>query len=511
MEFYKDHYDAIVIGGALAGMSCALTLASKGKSVLILERHNLPGGIATSFVRDGIEIEGTLHEMMSIGPKDQPLKIRKFFNEMGIDINWIRVPEAYRLVVPSEKIDITLHAGFETAAKEIDAKYPGTYLEVLRLFNLCGSVYNSVNILSEKKMSKAMMLLKHPDFVKTCGYSAKEVVDTFNLPKEVKDILSAYWIYVGNSLTDLPFTVFAVLIADYFTGGSYVCKNFSHEMSVKMADKCMEDGVQIEYSQKVEKILVKNGHVYGVKTARGDVIKSDYVACSAYPNKCYTSMIEPASEVPDAAKKWVNARKMSLSCFSVVLLLDKSPEELNIHDYSVFTSEKDMDVDSQLKEYLTQGPYSYLTTICLNIANPDCTPKGMTSMSITALPYADAFFNVTPDNYYQTKRKIAKEMIKTVSNHLGINLLDHIYDIEIETPMTIAHYTGDWNGGIYGYRHSMDDNIVARLQMANKENYIKGLAFSGAHSISGDGMGPAITNGRAAAKILLDAMEEEEK
>ena len=73
MAFYKDKYDVIVIGGALAGMSCAMKLASEGKDVLILERHNLPGGIATSFSRSGIEMEATLHEMMSIGPEDDPL------------------------------------------------------------------------------------------------------------------------------------------------------------------------------------------------------------------------------------------------------------------------------------------------------------------------------------------------------------------------------------------------------------------------------------------------------
>ena len=41
ISFYKEHYDVIVIGGALAGMSAALSLAKQGKSVLILERHNL--------------------------------------------------------------------------------------------------------------------------------------------------------------------------------------------------------------------------------------------------------------------------------------------------------------------------------------------------------------------------------------------------------------------------------------------------------------------------------------
>ena len=57
----------------------------------------------------------------------------------------------------------------------------------------------------------------------------------------------------------------------------------------------------------------------------------------------------------------------------------------------------------------------------------------------------------------------------------------------------------------------MDDHIVARLQMSEEENYIKGLSFCGAHAISGDGMSPCITNGRKAAKILLDEMSEEGK
>ncbi len=511
MSFYKDHYDAIVIGGALAGMACALTLLKKGKSVLILERHNLPGGIATSFVRGGMEMEATLHEMMSIGPEEQPLKIRKFFDDFNIKIDWLRVPEAYRIVVPTEKIDITLHAGIDKMAKEIDAQYKGTYSEVKRLMELCLTVYNSVNVLSITPMSKVKMLMHHEAFVKTCGYSTDEVLDTFKLPREVKDILRAYWIYVGNPTSTLPFTIYAVLMADYFVGGSYVCRDFSYEMGIKMAERCIQMGAQFEFDQNVDKILVKNNHVYGVRTARGDEIHSDYVACSAYPNKCYASMIEPLSEVPTKAIQSVNARKMSVSCFSVVLALDVPPEELNIHDYSVFSCEKKMDLDALWKNMHTKGPYDYLTTICLNFANPDGVKKGTTSLSITSLPLPSAFFDVKPEDYYPMKRKIARGMIETVSKHLGVNLLDHVLEVEIETPMTIARYTGDYNGGIYGYQHCMDDHIVARLQMSEEENYIKGLSFSGAHSISGDGMAPQITNGRKAAKTLLDMMEEEGK
>ena len=156
MPFYKEKYDAIVIGGALAGMSCAMKLASEGKSVLVLERHNLPGGMATSFVRGGIEMEATLHEMMSLGPEEKPLYIREYLDEMKVAIDWLRVPEAYRLTSDADGIDITLHAGRRDdgtwiMADEIDKQYPGTKNEVNRLMETCKSVYESILYLNEHR------------------------------------------------------------------------------------------------------------------------------------------------------------------------------------------------------------------------------------------------------------------------------------------------------------------------------------------------------------------------
>ncbi len=506
MKFYKDHYDVIVVGGALAGLSAALMLADKGKDVLVLERHNLPGGLATSYVRGGIEIEATLHEMMSIGSKENRLKVGKFFDDMGVDIDWLRVPEAYHASLPG--LEVTLHPGLETFAGEVDAAVPGTYDKVLRLLKLCDTVFNSVNELSIHPMSKAKMLLKHEAFVKTAGYSTQEVLDTFDLPRKALDLLAPYWIYVGTGFKELPFTIYAVLMADYVGYGSYIPRKFSHEMSLKMAERAEAMGVQIEYRQHVDKILVKDGQAYGVRTARGDEIYADYVICSAYPNKVYTSMIEPADAVPAGAIKMVNGRRLSLTAFSVVMILDKSAEELGIKDYSVFRGDS-MDTDKLYGELKGLGPYRYLTCICHNLANPDATPAGTCSYSITTLPRVDGWKTVSADDYDRVKHEVAKQMIDYMSEYLGFNLLDHVLEIAIETPMTVAHYTGMWNGCIYGYAHTMEDHIVARLQTAEEESFIKHLEFSGAHQISGDGMGPAVTNGRKAAKNVLDTMAKE--
>lgn len=504
MKFYKDHYDVVIIGGALAGLSAALQLQAKGiNDILILEKHNLPGGLATSYVRNGIEIEATLHEMMSIGDKNDRLKVGAFFDEVGVDIDWLKVPEAYRFIETNKGIDITLHAGFERMSSEIDAQFPGWGPKVLEFMNLCNTVYDSMNILSVTPMSKPAMLMKHPEFVKTAGYTAEEVIATFNFPDKIVDILTPYWIYVGNPMSSLPFTIYAFLMADYFRGGSYVPHKYSHEMSMKLQRKAEENGAQIEFCQEVDKILVKDGKVTGVRTRRGDVINCDYVISGAYPNKVYTQMIEPLSEVPAGAVKMVNGRKLSVTTASVMMVLDDTPENLGIKDYNIFSAET-MDTDEIWKNNQTLGPYKYLTSICLDLANPDATPEGMCQFSITNLPLVTPYLDLKEEEYYDFKRKLANDMITEYERVTGINIHDHIVEIEVSTPVTVAHYVGAWKGSIYGYSHSIDDHAIARLQMKEDDHFIDGLEFAGAHAISGNGMGPAVTNGRAAAKAVID-------
>ncbi|EJO5347238.1 NAD(P)/FAD-dependent oxidoreductase [Clostridium botulinum] len=511
----SSKYDAVIIGASLGGLSAALQLGMKGKKALVLEQHNLPGGLATSFVRGRFEFEATLHELQSVGTKKDPRKIRKFLDEAGVDIDWIQIPEAYKVVYSKENIDVIMPYGIDNMIETVDKEVPGTREKMKSLMNTCKEVLDSMNYFGKiggaDKLSKLELLKNHGSFVRTAGYTAKEVIDTFKLPKKAIDIIVPYWIYVGVPLSKLSFTVWAYLMADYFEGGAVVCSHNSHSLSLSMQKRAEEMGARVELKTRVDKILVKKGNVIGVRTNKGKEIECDYVICASYPNNVYRTMIEPIKEVPKEAIKLTNARSIGVTAFSVYLALDVEPDRLNIDSYSYFIGDT-MDTDEIWENYKTIESPKYITTIVLNKANPKCFPKGTTEMSITALPKADGWMKVKKEDYMKVKRAYAKAMIDKMNKVLGVNLYDHIEEIEIATPETIARYTGSYNGSVYGYEHVIWDSLIARILEERKERYIKGLEFIGAHASIGNGYAPNITSGiKAATEVLKDMKERRNK
>ena len=116
------------------------------------------------------------------------------------------------------------------------------------------------------------------------------------------------------------------------------------------------------------------------------------------------------------------------------------------------------------------------------------------------------------EDYHDLKRRLANEMMETYIREVGhIDFRKNITEIEISSPVTVSHYVGAWKGQIYGYAHRMADHAVARLGMKEDDHFSEGLEFAGAHGMSGDGMGPQITNGRAAAKAVREDLQKKEK
>ena len=144
---YQKEFDAVVIGAGNGGLTAAATLAGKGMKTLLLEQHNLPGGFATSFVRGRFEFEPSLHEISDFGPPEDKGNVRQLLEDkIGLDLQWIRVPEAYRLIIPNEKggrLDVVMPFGKEEYLSKMEEYVPGSRHSVTEFIRLCEEVVNA--------------------------------------------------------------------------------------------------------------------------------------------------------------------------------------------------------------------------------------------------------------------------------------------------------------------------------------------------------------------------------
>ena len=118
-------FDAVVIGAGNGGLAAACRLALAGKKTLLVEQHNLPGGVASSFRRGRFEFETALHELCEFGSEDNPGGCRlTIVNDYGLDIPWHMVPDNFRVITTASDgkthIDATLPCGRQAFTDEME-------------------------------------------------------------------------------------------------------------------------------------------------------------------------------------------------------------------------------------------------------------------------------------------------------------------------------------------------------------------------------------------------------
>ena len=110
----SEKYDLIVIGAGNGGLMTACRASRMGLKTLVIERHNLPGGAATSFVRGRFEFDASLHEIPDFGEGEIRGELGKLFDELGIKVDMIPIKDAFRYIVEKNgvrEIDVTFPHG----------------------------------------------------------------------------------------------------------------------------------------------------------------------------------------------------------------------------------------------------------------------------------------------------------------------------------------------------------------------------------------------------------------
>ena len=492
-------YDAVVIGAGNAGLTAATALQRGGSKTLLLERHNIPGGCATSFVRGQFEFEVALHQLSGLGTPDKPFIMRKVFDSLAVldKVEFVQEHSLYRLAVPGE-IDVTLPASWSGLKRTLIELFPAEQAGIEAFLKLCETIcLESFMTLPQARRAGSEDMLKKmcPNYVKYGFMSAKSVVDEHFQDSKLKSLISAYWLYLGVPPGEIPFPDLAVMIYAYAAFKPWHIKGGSQAMSNALVESFLEAGGEVRFNCGAEKILTDNGAVSGVQLETGEVVKCRTVISNASPLMTFNELLD-GQQPPLPVQQDFKSRRMGTSAFVIYLGLDCTPQELGITAASSFVYQTLSDEALYQRMGSLEAPLGGMLT-CYNFEEPEAAPPGKSQVVLVCLQYGDVWNSVAPEDYAKTKYAFAEQLIDVIEQ-VYPKVRDYIEEVEVATPLTMMRYLNTPSGAIYGFRQSTEDSALLRERLDG----VPGLYLASAWTGMG-GFQPTYMAGESTARAAL--------
>ena len=494
------NYDVIVIGAGMGGLSAGTFLASKGKRVLILERHNIPGGYSTSFVRGRFEFEVALHELSGIGPEDRRSALYRYLESIGVaqKVEFVPVGEMYRSVFP--EIDITLPIGREAYEQTLIDAFPHEKEGIAKFLRRIDVMFKELApILKTQRPGNP---LKMGNVMRYFPLTWGEVLNRDVKDPVARGVISQYWGYFGMGPSECSFMYFAIALREYMVNGPWFMRGRSQQLANAFVAALEEHGGEIRFNEGVKKIETANGRVTGVVTEHDDVVSAPYIMSNANPVSTVNDLIG-RDKVPAGFYNKLRFRKPAASSFNVYLGLAKPPEQLGLTDHEVFIND-DLDLDGHARMMYSIGKPPAIAMTTYNAVLPEISPPGTSMTVMTTLMYGEPWLRVPPEKYLDTKRMVADHMLRKLEKFVP-GVRDEIEEMEIATPITNMRYADTMAGSIYGSQQPPADATILRLPYKGP---IDGLFFCGAWTPPGGGFEPAMMSGQMSSMFLLRDMKK---
>ena len=501
-----SNYDVVVIGSGNAGLTAAVTAQRMGKKTLLVEKHNIPGGCATSFVRGDFEFEVALHQLSGLGTEDKPFIMRQIFNELGVmdKVQFVQEKELYRLVIPNE-LDITLPASWSGIRKVLHEQFPQEISNIDHFMQICEhlTMESFKTVPHAQRLQDQAFLEAHcPYFMKYGFRTLSDVVNEIFQDQKLISVVIAYWYYTGAAPNRMLFSDLAVMLYAYAVFKPWHIKGGSQAMSNALLESFLEAGGEARFNCGVEKILTQDRKVSAVRLEDGSIHSCHAVISNASPILTFNELLD--IEAPEKIKLDFKSRRMGTSAFVIYLGLDRTPEQLGIHVPSMFISrttdwEKVYDVMETF-----HSPISGMLT-CYNVDDADAAPTGKSQVVLVCLQYADVWNNVAPEQYAKVKYEFADQLIDLIESTVCPDIRTHIEELEAATPLTMMRYLNSPGGAIYGFNQNATDSALIRDRL----NTVEGLYFAGSWTSMG-GFQPTYTAGVSTARAVVKTLQKQE-
>ncbi|WP_436775350.1 phytoene desaturase family protein [Yinghuangia sp. YIM S09857] len=456
-------YDVIVIGAGNAGLSAAATMQRGGRRTLLLERHNVPGGAAHSFVRGRFEFEVSLHQLAGMGDEGANGPLRAVFDMLDVTrrLEFIVDDDLYRTVVPGV-LDVTLPCDWQGIVETLDSHYPGNRAQLTRFMELVRDtgVWQLVARANLHKMQEQIEWLSGMSDVRRYALkSFQAVLDEFFTDDRLKHVLASYWSYNGQVPSQCPFMDLARLLTLYIEYKPYQVVGGSMSMSSAMLASFLEAGGEVKFNSDVAKILTSGGAVAGVRLSDGTEISSRMVISNAPTVATYTTMLDD-DVVPERVLKDLRGRTLGPSATVLYMGLDAPAAELGFHASTNFIT-ADLDERNLDRANRTLEPARYLVATCYDVRPTGYAPPGTSQVALASLAYGRPWEALSPEEYARAKFAYAQSQLELLKA-IAPGVQDVIEEAEVATPLTFKRYLSQPGGTIYGFDQDVSDSWLFR-------------------------------------------------
>jgi len=502
-ESKQESYDVVVIGAGLGGLSTAALLAKAGKSVLLLERHDRPGGYAHGFKRRGFHFDSGVHLVSGCGPEGyrHGSTIHKISRAVGIDPQavFLPIPSYARAVYPN--FEVPLRSGEEAFIAGLAERFPREKDRLLALIRLCRVLAEEAmlaeELLEQGKTSRVSPVQRLGNLFRYRRTSLGEALDEFLVDPRLKSLCASLWPYLGLSPAKLSFLYWASMMAGYIYEGGYYCRGSFQTYANLLAAAIEGQGGEVLLNSSVRRICVEHGQACGVMLENCQVIRAETVVSNIDARQTADLLIG-RENLPQGHLEGLEKLTPSLSIFVTYLATDLPlAEQSHAHESFFYES-----FDHEAAHALTQaGQPNWFSATLPSLADPSLAPQGQHIMLLTTL----CPFNIG-QSWRQAKAGFQQRLLEKAERHFpGLN--NHLLFVESGSPRTLERYTLNQQGAAYGYAPTPDQIGPNRPGV---RGVLPGLFHSGHWTRPGGGVAGVSVSAQLAAQAILDIPRQED-